>query len=425
MITKKTLKTLAFSVFGMFILFPLLTSAAVPLPYVATNPAEQISSDTAVIKGYVDIRYDPNGGIYWFEWGPSSLLGKTSSAEAFTSYHVELRLTGLAPQVKYYYRVIAHNSSGTSVGATRTFETTSQAAGPTAGTNGNGAAVFGSGAFFGNTSGSYSDSGSNETYIDAPLFEDTISSEAGGESENTSDLQLFCESLVARFYEEGGDNGAGAVEIVTPGEFADGVSGIFGNSDGSQESEIPAQNSGNSFFPSSVFGWLFYIFLIFVIWGLYRYIYLLRQMKEKSDFDEAGASIGEDKDEADLAYDVYDGDDEVVAPKPLAVAAVAPEVIYGNKDEAFEKPAEKKAMQGKNRNYHPFPGTDIPGFGESHLSKVAPEKLSEIDEIDHSRNGRLKSPHSIEPYPKFSPAYARIGGNGDSGRGSAPANLPV
>ena len=73
----------------------------------------------------------PNGSAttYRFEYGPTSSFGSVvpavaASAGSGTSpVQVTAEATGLSPGTTYYYRLVATNAIGTSVGTNRTFTT--------------------------------------------------------------------------------------------------------------------------------------------------------------------------------------------------------------------------------------------------------------------------------------------------------------
>jgi hypothetical protein len=100
-----------------------LTTTGSPLPTVATGGASMVGTTTATLDGTVD-----PGGVpttYYFEYGTKSPTTRTPSASAgagTASVAVSVRLSGLAPASKYFYRLVAVGA-GTRIGATRSFTT--------------------------------------------------------------------------------------------------------------------------------------------------------------------------------------------------------------------------------------------------------------------------------------------------------------
>jgi len=111
-----------------------------PLPPTATTgAATSITIEGATLNGTVN----PNGlavSDYHFEYGTDStlvtILGTSSSqvlAPANTGQAVTASLTGLAPGTRYYFRIVATNTEGTSSGAIVSLETGAQPPTATAG----------------------------------------------------------------------------------------------------------------------------------------------------------------------------------------------------------------------------------------------------------------------------------------------------
>lgn len=94
-----------------------------PAPAVSTRPASQIGDTGATLNGYLS----PNGAEtkVYFEYGPTTSYGAktpevtvgSGSATLFKSAAV----ANLNPNVLYHYRMVATNSSGTTLGVDRTF----------------------------------------------------------------------------------------------------------------------------------------------------------------------------------------------------------------------------------------------------------------------------------------------------------------
>jgi Pro-kumamolisin, activation domain len=108
--------------------WPLVTAAARKKPTATTGAASSITAATARISASVN----PNGADTHsvFAWGTSSTLSgaaKTVNVDlgsGKTAVSVNANLTGLAAKTKYFYRVQATNSAGTTNGAIKSFTTT-------------------------------------------------------------------------------------------------------------------------------------------------------------------------------------------------------------------------------------------------------------------------------------------------------------
>lgn len=99
------------------------TAATVTAPAVSTGGISEIGTTAATLSASIN----PHGAAttYRWEWGTSTRLGTTtpngSLAASTRSSTVRTRIGGLSAGKKYYYRVVASNSAGTSRGATRSF----------------------------------------------------------------------------------------------------------------------------------------------------------------------------------------------------------------------------------------------------------------------------------------------------------------
>ncbi|HET6510049.1 MAG TPA: hypothetical protein VFG42_24865 [Baekduia sp.] len=99
------------------------TAATVTAPAASTGAVSDVGTTAATLSAAVN----PHGAAttYRWEWGTSSRLGTvtpTGSLAASTkSTTVRTPIGGLTAGKKYYYRVVATNSVGTSRGSTRTF----------------------------------------------------------------------------------------------------------------------------------------------------------------------------------------------------------------------------------------------------------------------------------------------------------------
>jgi subtilisin family serine protease len=97
------------------------------VPTSTTGSTSYITSTTAQLNGTIT----PNGAAtkFWFEWGTSSSLATFNStaqqaiSSIDTSVTVSAGLNGLSSSTKYYFRVAASNSAGTSRGAILSFTT--------------------------------------------------------------------------------------------------------------------------------------------------------------------------------------------------------------------------------------------------------------------------------------------------------------
>ena len=105
------------------------TAATVTAPAVSTGGVSDVGDDAATLTAAIN----PHGAstTYRFEWGTSSRLGTStptgSLAASTRSSTVRTRIGGLTAGKKYYYRVVATNSAGTTRGSTRTFTAASTA----------------------------------------------------------------------------------------------------------------------------------------------------------------------------------------------------------------------------------------------------------------------------------------------------------
>lgn len=94
-------------------------------PAATTNHSSSVTMTAATVHGSVN----PHGlsTTYHFEYGLTTAYGKSTSSQSAGSgqsaQSVSARITGLKPHTTYHYRIVATNSSGTSVGADRTFTT--------------------------------------------------------------------------------------------------------------------------------------------------------------------------------------------------------------------------------------------------------------------------------------------------------------
>jgi hypothetical protein len=96
-------------------------------PAVTTGGVRDVATASATLTAAVN----PHGAnaTYKFEWGTSSALGASTpiagAGSGTRSLSVTARIAGLAAGKRYYYRVVASNSLGTTRGSTRSFVTAS------------------------------------------------------------------------------------------------------------------------------------------------------------------------------------------------------------------------------------------------------------------------------------------------------------
>lgn len=94
-------------------------------PTVSTGAAASETQTSAVLNGTVN----PGGAktFYFFQWGTSALFGaqsrSTPAGSGTKTVSVHTTASGLVPGTTYYYRLVASNSAGESVGKVRTFKT--------------------------------------------------------------------------------------------------------------------------------------------------------------------------------------------------------------------------------------------------------------------------------------------------------------
>ena len=95
-------------------------------PHATTNATVAPTDTTAVVTGTVN----PNGAIttYWYEFGTTSALGKSTSVQTVGSGYTAIPtpgyITGLAKNTTYYFRLVAQNAYGKSTGEQRIVTTT-------------------------------------------------------------------------------------------------------------------------------------------------------------------------------------------------------------------------------------------------------------------------------------------------------------
>jgi hypothetical protein len=111
---------------GLAMTAPAVASAVAPI--VTTGGAAQVTITAATLTGTVN----PRGlsTSYYFQYGTTTAYGsRTASTGAGKGTSVSAaaaQVSGLGPNTKYHYRLIAHSSDGTTAGNDRTFTTPKQ-----------------------------------------------------------------------------------------------------------------------------------------------------------------------------------------------------------------------------------------------------------------------------------------------------------
>jgi len=93
-------------------------------PVVITNPATNITTNTATLNGTVD----PHGltTTVYFQYGTTAAYGHTSASQSKTGnlyQNVSANISGLTALTTYHFRIVGTNTSGTTYGGDRTFTT--------------------------------------------------------------------------------------------------------------------------------------------------------------------------------------------------------------------------------------------------------------------------------------------------------------
>jgi hypothetical protein len=111
---------------GLFLATPAVAPAAAPTA--TTLGAAQITITSATLTGNVN----PHGvsTTYFFQYGTTTAYGSrtpsTGVGKGTSTVAAAAQVTGLAPNTRYHYRLIAHNADGTDAGGDRTFKTPRQ-----------------------------------------------------------------------------------------------------------------------------------------------------------------------------------------------------------------------------------------------------------------------------------------------------------
>ena len=107
--------------------FTTTSGPPVAAPTVTTGSASAVTSTSVALNGTVN----PNGSTttYYFEYGTTASYGastsSTSAGSGTSDVSANATITGLTSETTYHYRVVAMNSSGTSLGADDSFVTSS------------------------------------------------------------------------------------------------------------------------------------------------------------------------------------------------------------------------------------------------------------------------------------------------------------
>jgi hypothetical protein len=97
-------------------------------PAATTGTAANVTFQSVRLNGSAD----PNkqATTYYFQYGTTIAFGSQTAPVAVGNganpVHVSTDLGGLAPATKYYYRIVAHNNSGTALGGRKSFTTRKQ-----------------------------------------------------------------------------------------------------------------------------------------------------------------------------------------------------------------------------------------------------------------------------------------------------------
>jgi hypothetical protein len=116
------------------LLSAVVVGMVMPAAALAATPAATTGTVTKLTYQSVRLRgsVDPNkqNTTYYFQYGTTIALGtQTASFPAGNgdkAVPARIDVTGLAPATKYFYRLVAHNNSGTALGKRRSFTTKKQ-----------------------------------------------------------------------------------------------------------------------------------------------------------------------------------------------------------------------------------------------------------------------------------------------------------
>jgi hypothetical protein len=109
------------------------SAALAAKPAVTTGGVSKLTFQSARLNGSVDPNKEAT--TYYFQYGTTIALGNNttpvSAGGGGSRKHVITDIAGLAPVTKYYYRIVARNNSGTTLGKRRSFKTRKQPLGVT------------------------------------------------------------------------------------------------------------------------------------------------------------------------------------------------------------------------------------------------------------------------------------------------------
>lgn len=113
-------------------------TTATLMPIVTTGAATGVGAGGATLRGTVNANNSTTTAV--FEWGttaggpyPNTLNPTPGTINGLTAQQVRASLTGLVPNTRYYFRLVATNAAGTTRGGEQVFTTSAVA--PTATTN--------------------------------------------------------------------------------------------------------------------------------------------------------------------------------------------------------------------------------------------------------------------------------------------------
>jgi len=122
----KGLGALVLSVVVVGLVVP--ASALAAKPAATTGAAANVTFQSARVNGSVDPNRETTN--YYFQYGTTIAFGTNSSlfpaGGGANPVRVSIDLGGLAPQTRYFYRIVAQNRSGTTLGKRRSFTTRRQ-----------------------------------------------------------------------------------------------------------------------------------------------------------------------------------------------------------------------------------------------------------------------------------------------------------
>jgi hypothetical protein len=119
---------------GALVVSAAVIGLAAPASALAAKPAATTGAVANVTFQSVQLRgsVDPNteATTYYFQYGPTIALGAqttpTPAGGGDKAVRKSVDIGGLAPVTKYYYRIVARNNSGTTLGKRRSFTTRRQ-----------------------------------------------------------------------------------------------------------------------------------------------------------------------------------------------------------------------------------------------------------------------------------------------------------